>query len=197
VSQTRRLGKTARRLKVDILVSSIEEVPGPGGAPPEWRNTVSLVQAGGNFSGYYEKRRLAPFAEYLPFPHGLAEALRQVRPFSRISRYGPGSSPGIFTTSGGQRFASMICYESMTPSMAAELAPQVDFLVVVTNDAPFAHSPANEAHFRSAILRAIETRRPVLQAANTGVTGAVAPDGTVLTRTATGFSGPTVQYLRP
>lgn len=195
LSHTRRIGKTARRLGVDILVSSIEEVPGQ--ADPEWLNTVSLVLRAGSFSGHYEKRRLAPFAEYLPLPAGLEEILRGIRPFSRISRYVPGSSASIFTTSDGQRFATLICFESMTPAMAAEMAPEADFLVVVTNDAPFAHSPANEAHFRSAILRAIETERPVLQAANTGVTGAISPSGRVWTRTETGFSGPAVQYLPP
>jgi apolipoprotein N-acyltransferase len=196
VTNTRRIGKAARQLKVDILASSIEEVPAEG-SQENWLNSVSLVLASGKFSAHYEKRRLAPFAEYLPLPAAWQEPLRGLAPFSRISRYIPGESPTIFTTSGGSRFATLICYESMAPRMAAEVAAGVDFLVVVTNDAPFNHSPANEAHFRSAILRAVETGKPVFQAANTGVTGAISPNGTVLTRTEPGLSGPSVQYIRP
>lgn len=192
VTNTRRIGKAARRAEVDLLASSIEERP----ERADWSNSVSLVQASGRFTQHYEKRRLAPFAEYIPLPESVAKLLRSVAPFSRISRFVPGEEPVVFQTSKGRRFAVLICYESMTPGMAAALAPEVDFLVVVTNDAPFASAQANEAHFRSAVLRAIETGKPVLQAANTGVTGAVNGNGAVIVRTAPGFSGPTVQYLR-
>ena len=192
VSQTRRIGKLARRLGVDIVVTSIEEPE-----PNVWRNSVSLVLASGRFSQLYEKRRLAPFAEYLPAPQAWQAGLRRLGPLSRISYFAPAAAPTVLSASGGLRFAILICYESMTPAMAAEMAGKVDFLVVVTNDAPFDHAQANEAHFRSAILRAIETGRPVLQAANTGVTGAIAGDGTVLMRTGEGISGPSVQYLLP
>jgi apolipoprotein N-acyltransferase len=206
VTNTRRIGRAARKLKVDILASSIEEVPDLDPettvlpvepASPDWLNSVSLVLASGKFTQHYEKRRLAPFAEHLPLPQSWQGQLRRVRPFSRISRFTPGVEPAVFTTTGGQRFATLICYESMTPDMAAEMAPQVDFLVVVTNDAPFDHSQANEAHFRSATMRAVETGKPVLQAANTGVTGAISGDGRILLRTPPGLSGPSVQYLRP
>ena len=193
VTNTRKIGKTARKSQVDVLASSVEVVPD---APQEqWLNSVSLVLSSGKFGTHYEKRRLAPFAEYLPLPQSWQPSLRSVAPFSWISRYVPGTRDAVFETSGRQKFGVMICYESMTPSMAAALAPQVDFLVVVTNDAPFRHQQPNEAHFRSAILRAVETQRPVLQAANTGVTGAISSNGTVLQRTPVGFSGPTVQYI--
>jgi apolipoprotein N-acyltransferase len=196
VTNTRKIGKLARKLKVDILVSSIEETE-PGEADSEWRNSVSLVLASGRFAQHYDKRRLAPFAEHLPLPFRLQSLLRRVPPFSRISRFVPGTEPTVFQTTGGRRFAVLICYESMTPTMAAEMSEQVDFFVVVTNDAPFDHQPANEAHFRSAILRASETGKPVLQAANTGVTGVIAGGGRVLARTAKGLSGPSVQYCAP
>jgi apolipoprotein N-acyltransferase len=195
VTNTRRIGLAARELGVDILATSIEEIPGQ--EPRDWQNSASLILASGKFTDHYEKRRLAPFAEYMPLPDSWQAVLRRVRPFSYISRFVPGPGSRVFRTSTGQRFAVLICYESMTPGMAAEMAPQVDFLVVVTNDAPFDSSQANEAHFRSAVLRAVETGKPVLQAGNTGVTGAVGADGMVLVRTPPGFSGPSVQYLSP
>lgn len=195
VTNTRRIGKVARNLKIDILASSIEEVPERD--DPDWLNSVSLVLSSGRFTEHYEKRRLAPFAEYLPLPQSWQKPVRSVEPFSWISRYTPGQQPTVFRTTSGHRFAVLICYESMTPSMASEMASEVDFLVVVSNDAPFRSSQANEAHFRSAILRSIETGRPVVQAANTGVTGAIASNGEVLIRTPVGFSGPNVQYLSP
>lgn len=194
VTNTRKIGKTARTLKVDILASSIEEAPQHD--PPGWYNSVSLVRHSGRFAEHYQKTRLAPFAEYIPLPNSWQRWLRTVPPFSDISSFIPGANRALFTTSSGHSFGVMICYESMTPKLAAKLAREVDFLVVVTNDAPFRHSVPNEAHFRSAILRAVQTRRPVLQAANTGVTGAISSQGRVLARTPVGFSQPDVQYVR-
>lgn len=195
VTNTRKIGKAARTHQVDILASSIEEVPDE--KDPDWLNSVSLVLSSGRFTDHYEKRRLAPFAEYLPWPQAWPPRLRALPPFSSISRFVPGSRDVLFTTSSGHKFGVMICYESMNSEMAGRLASQVDFLVVVTNDAPFRHSQPNEAHFRSAILRAVETGKPVLQAANTGVSGAIASNGRVLLRTPVGFSGPNVQHVRP
>ncbi|MDX8402500.1 MAG: nitrilase-related carbon-nitrogen hydrolase, partial [Mariprofundaceae bacterium] len=52
-------------------------------------------------------------------------------------------------------------------------------LVNVTNDAWYGRSPAAWQHFQAARMRAVETGRWVLRAANTGVTAAIAPDGRV------------------
>lgn len=195
VSHTRRLGKLARSLKVDILVSSIEDYSSEGIA--SWENSVSFIRSSGAFEGQYSKRRLAPFAEYIPFAQSISSFLRGYPPFSKISHFVAGKDITIFETSSGQRFGVLICYESMVPEPASILAPGVDFLVVITNDAPFASSKADEAHFRSAILRAIESRKPIFQASNTGVTGIVTADGIVVLRTSPGFHKRTVQYLTP
>ncbi len=193
-TSTRRIGKAARRLQVDLLVSSIEETPN-GDGKQDWSNSVSFVLGTGKFEAEYIKRRLAPFAEYLPVPGRVESELRKFRPFSRVSRYVPGTQSTVFQTSGGHRFAVLICYESMNSAMVEELASAVDFFVVVTNDAPFDHQEANEAHFRSTILRALESRRPFVQAGNTGVTGAVGANGSVLVRTPPGYFGPFLQYV--
>jgi apolipoprotein N-acyltransferase len=185
-SDSRAIGRSARRQGVDILASSIEETE------DGWYNSVSHVLRTGGFGEEYRKRRLAPFAEYLPLAPEWEQWLRQREPFSHISSFLPGEQARIFQTQ-NKRFAVLICFESMIPGPAADLAPEVDFLVVVTNDAPFGSEKPKEAHFRSAVLRAIQVGKPVFQAANTGVTGIVDRRGTVLSRTPPGFSGPTVQ----
>lgn len=184
-TNTRKIGKLARKLKIDLLVSSIEV-----DEDEAWRNSVSQVGPDGAFKAEYQKQRLAPFAEYIPFHD---QNLRQYPLFAQISNYRPGDQSPLMSTVDGVRFAVMICYESMTPTMTAQVAPESDFLVVVTNDAPFAHQAPAEAHFRSAILRAIQSGRPVVQASNTGVTGVIDARGRVLTRTEPGFEGRAVE----
>ncbi|MCA9781236.1 MAG: apolipoprotein N-acyltransferase, partial [Candidatus Eremiobacteraeota bacterium] len=185
LTDTRKIGKLARRLKIEILASSIEDTE------HGWFNSVSQVLPSGAFGEEYQKRRLAPFAEYIPLPESIQRTLREMEPFSYISPYLPGERDVVFQGE-GYSYAVLICYESMTPWPAKE-AGEVDFLVIVTNDAPFQVEWAREAHFRSAILRAVETGRPVLQAANTGVTGVITSRGEVFSRSDPGNSGPVVK----
>ena len=185
LTDTRKIGKLARKLKVEILASSIED------AENGWYNSVSQVLPTGKFGEEYQKRRLAPFAEYIPLPQSIQNMLREMEPFSSISPYLAGERDVVFQGE-GYSYAVLVCYESMTPWPAARVG-KVDFLVVVTNDAPFQVEWAKEVHFRSAVLRAIEGGVPVLQAANTGVTGVISSRGKVFARTDPGYSGPVVK----
>lgn len=194
-SDTRKIGKLARQKKIDIIATSIE-VRDDGGKE-RWLNSASLIHSTGKIGERFDKLRLAPFGEYIPVSAAWEETLRTFRMFSRISPFIPGEEELIFKTKSGLRFAVLICYESMTPARAHRLKGQVDFLVVSTNDSPFSSRIAREAHFRSAILRAVESGVPVLQSANTGVTGWINSQGRVQSRTNPGFLGPCVQYARP
>jgi apolipoprotein N-acyltransferase len=175
----------ARQRQVEILASSLEETPSG------WFNSVTQITPTGRLAFEYRKRRLLPFQEYLPLPSAVASALRQRRWIRPSCHYLPGEEDVVFQ-SGGLRFAVLICYESTIPDAVTRLQDQVDFFLVVTNDAPLYSEWAREAHFRSAILRAAQSRKPFLQAANTGVTGVISAGGVVLKRTPAGFTGPVV-----
>jgi apolipoprotein N-acyltransferase len=51
--------------------------------------------------------------------------------------------------------------------------------VTVTNDAWFGHSSARYQHLQIARMRALESRRFLLRAANDGISAVIGPDGTV------------------
>ena len=75
---------------------------------------------------------------------------------------------------------SLICYESIFPEEArARVEQGAQVLVVVTNDAWYGRSPAAWQHLQAARVRAIETGRYLLRAANTGVSAIIAPDGSI------------------
>jgi apolipoprotein N-acyltransferase len=52
--------------------------------------------------------------------------------------------------------------------------------VTVTNDAWFGHSTARYQHLQIAQMRAIESGRYLVRAANDGISGIIGPDGRVL-----------------
>jgi apolipoprotein N-acyltransferase len=76
------------------------------------------------------------------------------------------------------RFGLLICFESIYPEMGLDYTRRgADFLVVITNDAWFRQSAAPYQHAEISILRAVESRVPLLRSANAGVSLWVDPWG--------------------
>jgi apolipoprotein N-acyltransferase len=103
----------------------------------------------------------------------------------------PGTRPGLLGSGlalgGGPPtpFGVSICYEITYPGLvAAQVRSGATFLTTLTNDAWFGRSAAPAQHFAMAVLRAAESRRWLLRAANTGISGVVGPDGGVRQATA-------------
>lgn len=120
------------------------------------------------------KHHLVPFGEYvpawIPFLHTLVP---------EIADFKPADDTGIVQTR-NTLYGSLICYESLFPEEArARVLAGAQVLVNVTNDAWYAKTPAAWQHFQAARMRAVETGRYVLRAANTGVTAIITPDGNV------------------
>lgn len=166
-----------RELDVAILVSTVwSDAPGRADAP--YTNAALLVTKDGPALPPYEKQRLVPFGEYVP----LASLLRFIGPISR-------AVPGAFTPAarsvllrlGGVRLGGAVCYEVVYPWIARNhVLSGADVLFTVTNDAWYGTMGARRQHWQAAVLRAVETGRPLVRAAITGISGAVDPAGRVL-----------------
>jgi apolipoprotein N-acyltransferase len=71
-----------------------------------------------------------------------------------------------------------ICFEDSVPRLVRKfIRPGPQVIINVTDDGWFKHSPAGDQHFATARFRAIELRRPMLRAANTGVSAAIDSTG--------------------
>jgi apolipoprotein N-acyltransferase len=72
--------------------------------------------------------------------------------------------------------APLICFEDTIGELArrfvlpADTSPGANLLVDITNDGWFLRSAGSRQHLANAIFRCVETRRPMVRAANTGVT---------------------------
>ena len=70
----------------------------------------------------------------------------------------------------GQVVAPIICYESVFGNYVADYVRKgAEALVIITNDGWWKNTNGYMQHLSYASLRAIETRRPVARAANTGI----------------------------
>jgi len=181
------------------LRRAVADVVGPDGPPllvggPRYAsggegrvlfyNSVYLLSPRGDALAFYDKRRLVPFAEYAPVAHVPGLDWR----FDAPGQYTPGTTPTLFTQP--ERFGVLICFEAIYPELARDLVlAGARLLVNVSNDAWFGTSAGLEQHFATAVFRAVETRRSVARATNTGITGLVGPSGRVLARFPTHVRG--------
>lgn len=85
-----------------------------------------------------------------------------------------------FPLYGGAKVSPIICYESVYGEFVTEyVRAGATVLAIMTNDAWWGNTPGHKQHMAYARLRAIETRRPIVRSANTGISGFISPLGQV------------------
>lgn len=142
----------------------------------------SLLALDGEEPAFYDKRHLVPFGEYFPVPQWVRDWLRLMSlPHSDFDR-GPARQPPLQLA--GQPVSVSICYEDAYPEQLRAATRASTLLATVTNDAWFGHSGARYQHLQIARMRAMESRRFLLRAANDGVTAIVEPFGRVVSAAA-------------
>ncbi len=143
-------------------------------------NSAFLLRPDGTLAGRYDKAHLVPFGEYVPFKKYLpflGKIVEQVGDFQAGRR-------GATIAWEGHHLGVLICYELIFADLSrAAAANGADLLVNITNDAWYGRSGAPYQHFSMAVLRAVETRRTLVRAANTGISGVIGPTGRILART--------------
>lgn len=148
---------------------------------PAGQNIYNAVFALGADTGRYYKRHLVPFGEYFPVPDFLLPFLAAANMRFPSLAPGPEQQPPIVVD--GVRIGLSICFEIVFPREIQKELPAAGILVNVTNDAWFGDSTAPHQHFQIARMRAMESGRPLVRAANTGISAIIAADGTVRKRT--------------
>ena len=114
----------------------------------------------------YHKMNLVPGAEYVPLS-GYINSLDILN--IGLGNFTHGREFTLFNIK-SYKFAAMICFESTFPSLSREFVRKgANMLVYVVNDGWYETAPEPQQHANRAIYRAIETRRPIVRCANTGV----------------------------
>ncbi|HSP05663.1 MAG TPA: apolipoprotein N-acyltransferase [Acidobacteriota bacterium] len=144
-------------------------------------NSSFLIYGNGAFHPQeYSKIYLVPFGEYVPLSRLFFFAGKVV---PEISDFTAGYKYTLFPLK-GKKFAVNICFEVVFPQLARTLCGDGSaLLTTITNDAWFGKSCAPHQHFAMAVMRAIENRRYLVRAANTGISGVVDPYGRILVKT--------------
>ena len=175
-----RIGKSLSD-KTELVTGAIRAEPGLQGA--DYFNSVFVIGSEGTVQGIYDKVRLVPFGEYIPFKP-LLESLGITNLAGPLEGFEAGYQPRVLTTSESFGFLPMICYEAIFPGSLDGVSGRPEFLLNVTNDAWFGRTPGPYQHFAQARLRAIETGLPLIRAANTGISAVIDAKGNVVAKLA-------------
>ena len=134
----------------------------------------------------YHKSKLVPGVEKLPYP----EVFKFLGPLAidlggTVGSQGSQDTRDVFYHAQDSTFsaAPVICYESIYGEYVSEYVRNgANLIFIITNDGWWNDSPGYKQHLQYATLRAIETRRSIARAANTGISGFINQKGEITDR---------------
>lgn len=166
------ISQAVKAVNAPVLVGAILDGPGK-----DHRRNAGIMWSPTTGPGsQYLKRHPVPFAEYMPL-RGLAEKVSSAAKLVTQDMVA-GSGNGLVR---GARvpIGDVICFEVAYDDLVqSSVRAGAELLVVQTNNATFGHTAETYQQLAISRLRAIETRRTVLQVSTTGVSAIIAPDGT-------------------
>jgi apolipoprotein N-acyltransferase len=126
----------------------------------------------GNSIGIYHKSKLVPGIE-MQFSNGVTRFISRILPYLGGTKWGYGIQKDrvcFEDASGLLKTGPVICYESVFGKFVTEYVRKgAQALFIITNDGWWKNTNGYKQHLNFASLRAIETRRSIARAANTGI----------------------------
>ena len=167
------LARTARAHGTDLLI----------GLPVmdlQTRRYYNSMLSLGADEGFYHKRHLVPFGDYVPLAQwlrGLIAALDLP-----MSGFSPGPEDQPLLAVAGRAAAVAICYEDIFGEELIRSLPRAELLVNATNNAWYGDSFAPHQHLEMSRMRALETGRYMLRVTTNGVSAVIDARGRIVAR---------------
>jgi apolipoprotein N-acyltransferase len=155
----------AASAKTDLLLGTIDL------DEKDAYNAALLVRESGTQTQMYRKMHLVPFGEYVPGRQAIPLLARIVGD-QVPADFAFGKEFTVFRlTNDKAKAAPLICFEDTIGDLTRQFVlAGANLLVNVTNDGWFLRSAGSQQHLANAVFRCVETRLPMVRAANTGVT---------------------------
>ena len=139
-------------------------------------NSAFLIGPNAHVLGKYDKVHLVPYGEYVPFKKYLPFLGKMVE---AVGDFEAGEAGHVLSWE-KEKLGVLICFEIIFSELARAMAKNgAQLLVNITNDAWFGTTSAPYQHLSMAVFRAVETRRSLARAANTGISAFVDPVGRI------------------
>ncbi|MEM8677176.1 MAG: apolipoprotein N-acyltransferase [Cyanobacteria bacterium P01_G01_bin.67] len=148
-----------------------------GQAGNSYTNSLFTLTGEGQTYSRYDKYKLVPLGEYIPFESILGNFIDRLSPLE--AHLAPGKWNQIFDTPFGRAIVA-ICYESAFPQHFQRQAQAGgEFIITASNNAHYSPAMPGQHHALD-VMRAIESDRWAARATNTGYSAIVDPHGKTL-----------------
>ena len=170
------LQSLARRFSLGMVLNNVSDEEKTGES--RYFNSTYFLDSEGKQTARYDKIHLVPFGEYVPLKKlfFFAESVtKDAGVFSQGNNY-------VTAEMGGHRLNAVICFEAVFPGLVSQFVREGSQLIInQTDDAWYGDSAAPYQHIAIARWRAIENRRYLLRAANSGISAVIEPTGALQT----------------
>ena len=134
----------------------------------------------------YNKRRLVPFGEYIPFEDFLRGLIAFFdMPMSNITQ----GESSQFMDVGHGIFLPLVCFDIVFGNMVRKDVKNSNYLINVSNDTWFGNSFGPYQHLEISRVRSVENNIPIIRATNDGISALIDNNGTIVDYMSKGNSG--------
>ena len=167
-----KMSRFIKTIKIPIITGGISKYKG------QFSNSLFVFNRKGELlKPVYDKFKLLIFGEYFPGMHRFP-VLRKIFPYFGANLI-PGKGPTTQKLE-GKTLGLQICYESLFDNLTRSLAKQkAQILVNITNDSWYGTWQEPYQHLAMNFARAIEVRRPLIRATNTGYSSVIYANGQI------------------
>jgi apolipoprotein N-acyltransferase len=136
-------------------------------------NSILTIDGTGKIISRYDKWKLVPLGEYIPFEQYIGKFINTISPYDLHLSAGK-FAPSVITPFGNIIFG--ICYDSAYHEHFRHQAQTGDLIITAANDAHYSAAMPPQHHALD-LMRAIETDRWTVRASNTGYSAIIDPHG--------------------
>ncbi|MDJ0599230.1 MAG: apolipoprotein N-acyltransferase [Crocosphaera sp.] len=148
-----------------------------GSRNTSYTNSLFMITKTGNIISRFDKVKLVPLGEYIPFETILGKLIDRLSPLD--SHLVAGKTHQKFNTPFGQAITG-ICYESaFSEHFRRQTNAGGQFIITASNNAHYSEIMPAQHHAQD-VIRAVETDRWMARATNTGYSAIVNPKGDTL-----------------
>ena len=140
-------------------------------------NSLAIFNKEFKLEHKYNKNKLVPFGEFLPFEKFLSRfGLKKIT--SGYKSFSSSTERNILNV-GEISFLPLICYEIIFSGALSKNTNNYDFILNISEDGWFGNSIGPVQHFNHSIFRSIEEGKDVLRVANNGISAHISLNGKV------------------
>jgi len=142
-------------------------------------NSLVLLNHNAEVVSIYNKIKLVPFGEFIPFEKSLSELGLKKITFGYGS-YASGTGRKEIEVFKNLSFLPLLCYEIIYSGDLKLNSKDFNFIVNISEDGWFGNSIGPRQHLAQVIFRAIEQGVPIVRSTNTGISAFVSPNGMIV-----------------